>query len=263
MMDNPTGNTAMRRIALTLLGLAAAALLAAQPAAAQQVIKLGAYHFPPYAVNTADGMGGLVTELVVAMNAAQDDYVFEIVPTSARNRYADFEAGKFDAIAFENLAWGWEGQPVTASDAYMSGAEVYVASSGEGRDQTVFDDIAGQRIAAVYGYHYDFAGFNADPSWMHVTFTVEQPLNPCTSLYYVMEGRVDVAVVSDLFLNNFLRDNPAYQNRFLISDKVDQVYHHSILVRDDGALPIDDVNAILAKLMDDGVFDRMVEPHAF
>lgn len=250
----------MSRIVPTVFGLAAAAWLAAAPAAAQQIVKLGAYHFPPYAVNTADGMGGLVDELVIAMNEAQDDYVFEVVPTSAQGRYADLADGKFDAIAFESLAWGWEGQDVVASETFMTGSEIYVAKDGDGMDQTFFDDIAGRSIAAVYGYHYGFAGYNADPAWLHRNFVVQQPLNPCTSLYYVMEGRVDVAVVPELFLHVFLKKHPEFTGRFLVADKVDQTYHHTIVTRTDGPIPVDDIDAILADLKRSGAFDRMVAP---
>ncbi|MBT6202185.1 MAG: hypothetical protein HOI34_00615 [Rhodospirillaceae bacterium] len=92
------------RALLSVLSVAAATLiLALQPAAAQQTVKIGAYYFPPYATNTVEGM---VADLVVAMNDVQDNYRFEIVPTSATDRYADLEAGEFDMLAFENIAWG-------------------------------------------------------------------------------------------------------------------------------------------------------------
>lgn len=248
----------MSRRIPTVLGLALAACLAAAPAAAQQVVKLGAYHFPPYAVNTPDGMGGLVADLVVAMNEVQDDYVFEVVPTSAQRRYADLADGAFDAIAFENLDWGWEGQDVVASDAFMSGAEIYVAKDGPGMGQGFFEDIGSHSIAAVYGYHYGFADYNADPAWLHRNFVVEQPLNPCTSLYYVMEGRVDLAVVPELFLDVFLKGHPEFLGKFLVADKVDQTYHHTIVTRADGPLPVEAINAILAELKRSGALDGMV-----
>lgn len=250
----------MSRIVPTVFGLAAAAWLATAPAAAQQLVKLGAYHFPPYAVNTADGMGGLVAELAIAMNEAQDEYVFEIVPTSAQGRYADLADGRFDAIAFENLAWGWDGRDVVASQTFMTGSEIYVARDGAGMGQSFFDDIAAHSIAAVYGYHYGFAGYNADPTWLHRNFVVEQPLNPCTSLYYVMEGRVELAVVPELFLQVFLEGHPEFEGKFLVADKVDQTYHHTIVTRAGGPIPVEALDAILADLKRSGALDRMVAP---
>jgi polar amino acid transport system substrate-binding protein len=241
-----------------VFGLLAAACLVAAPAAAQQAIKLGAYHFPPYAMNTVDGIGGLVVDLAHAMNEAQDDYVFEIVPTSARDRYAGLADSRFDAIAFENLAWGWDGQDVVASDAYMAGAEIYVARAGEGLTQAFSDDVGSRTIAAVYGYHYGFAGYNADPAWLHRHFVVQQPLNPGTSLYYVIDGRVEIAVVPELYLQVFLREHPEFAGRFLVGERPDQTYEHTIVTRVGGPLPVAEINAILAGLKASGALDRMV-----
>ena len=126
----------------------------------------------------------MLADLVLAMNDVQDDYVFEIVPTSATDRYADLEAGKLDMLAFENIAWGWQDMPVDASDVYMGGSEVYVAAAGAEGGQGFFDNVAEHKIAAVYGFHYGFhygfADFNGDPAFVQTNFAVEQPLNPCT-----------------------------------------------------------------------------------
>jgi len=248
----------MPRIVLGLLGLVAALVLAAAPVAAQQTIRLGAYHFPPYAVNTADGMGGLVVDLARLMNEAQDEFVFEVVPISAQDRYAEMADGRIDAIAFESLAWGWDGMAVEASAPFMEGAEVYVARAGPGIDQSFFDDIGGRSIAAVYGYHYGFAGFNADPAWLHRNFTVVQPLSPVASLYYVLEGRVELAVVPALFLEVFLREHPEHEGRFLVGDRVDQSYSHTIVSRSGGPLPVAEIDAILEALRRSGALDRMM-----
>jgi len=54
----------------------------------------------------APGVGGMVADMVLAMNEVQDEYHFELVPNSATDRYSDLEAGKFDMLAFESLNWG-------------------------------------------------------------------------------------------------------------------------------------------------------------
>jgi len=247
----------MRRLvgpALPLLALLAFGL----PAAAQEVVRLGAYHFPPYAVNTADGMGGLVVGLVAAMNAAQDEVVFEIVPTSAVGRHADFESGAFDAIAFEDLAWGWEDRPVEASGVFMEGAEVYVARAGVGA--AFFEDVGHRSIAAVYGFHYAFAGFDGDPASLHRRFDIELPLDPLAALYHVLEGRVEIAVVPDLFLRQAERTYAEFAGSFTVGDRPDQIYHHRILVRRGGPVSADTVDRILDRLRSSGALLALVEP---
>ena len=246
---------------MAVLALAAMAGITAGPASAQQVVRLGAYYFPPYAVNTAEGMGGMVAALAAAMNAAQGDYVFQVVPTTAGQRYADFAAGKFDAIAFEDLDWGWKDYPVEASDVFMEGKEVYVALRMPGRGQAFFDDVAARKIAVVYAYHYGFAGFNADPAWLAKHFAVEESLTPSTSLYFLLQHRVDLAVVPNLFLDAFVKEHPAYKDAFLVGDRPDQTYHHTILVRRDGPIPVAAVDAILASLKQSGALDALVAPY--
>jgi polar amino acid transport system substrate-binding protein len=208
-------------------------------------------------------MGGMVADLVLAMNEVQDDYVFEIVPTSATDRYDDLESRKIDMLAFENIAWGWQDMAVDASEVYMGGSEVYVAAAGADGGQAFFNDIATHKIAAVYGYHYGFAGFNGDPAYLQTSFAVEQPLNPCTSLYYVLDGRVDLAVVPELYLQMFLREYPQYQGRFMVGDTPDQTYEHSFVVSRDRGPTVEEINGIIAKLRTSGAFDRMMEPYLF
>lgn len=241
----------------------AAVLMMVQPATAQQSVKIGAYYFPPYATNTVEGMGGMVADLVLAMNDVQDDYVFEIVPTSATDRYADLEAGKFDMLAFENIAWGWQDMPVDASEVFMGGSEVYVAASGVEGGQAFFDNVAEHKIAAVYGFHYGFADFNGDPAYLQTSYSVEQPLNPCTSLYYVLDGRVDVAVVPEIYLEMFLQNYAQYQGRFLVGETPDQTYEHSFVVSRDHGPAVEELNDIIAKLRDNGDLDRLMEPYLF
>lgn len=61
-------------------------LMIMQPASAQQSVKISAYYFPPYVTKSVEGMGGMVVDLVVAMNEDQDTYVSKIVPTLSTKR---------------------------------------------------------------------------------------------------------------------------------------------------------------------------------
>ncbi|MBT6202186.1 MAG: hypothetical protein HOI34_00620 [Rhodospirillaceae bacterium] len=150
-----------------------------------------------------------------------------------------------------------------ASDVFMGGSEVYVAAANAEGGQAFFDDIASHKIAAVYGFHYGFAGFNGDPAYVQTAYAVEQPLNPCTSLYYVLDGRVDVAVVPELYPEMFLQNYPQYQGRFLTGLEPDQTYEHSIVLREDGTVSLDEINALLAELEENGPFGRIMEPYLF
>ncbi len=121
----------------------------------------------------------------------------------------------------------------------MGDQEIYVAANGS--DLALFDDITGQKIAAVYGYHYGFADFNGDPAYLQQAYAVEQPLNSCTSLYYVRDGRVNVSIVPDIYLQKFLEAYPQYQGRFMAGPQPDQVYEHSIVVSEDAPTALDEI----------------------
>jgi ABC-type amino acid transport substrate-binding protein len=239
--------------------LACLAVLAS-PGAAQagETVKIGAYFFPPFVEQTPTGIGGFVADLVALMNEAQDTYTFELVDTSARGRYDDLAAGKFDMIAFENPQWGWQDRGVVASDVFTTGTEVYVARADAGRDQSYFDNVTDHKIAVVYGFHYGFADFNADPAYLQTTYMVELVLTPNSSLYYVQDGRADVAVVTRAYLRKFLADHPEFEGRFLVSDKVDQAYPLSFILRPQSAPPVDAINALLASLKQSGDLDRVL-----
>jgi ABC-type amino acid transport substrate-binding protein len=234
-------------------------LFAAGAAVAGETVKVGAYYFPPYVEQTADGLGGMVADLVAAMNAAQDDYTFELVETTARGRYDDLADGKFDMIAFENLDWGWQDRNVVASDVFMTGAEIYVARADPDRDQSYFDDLTRHKIAAIYGFHYGFADFDADPAYLQTAFIVELTLNPAASLYYVQDGRADIAVVPRAYLRKFLAAHPELDGRFLVADKVDQEYRHSFVMRPDSPADVETINALMAELKESGTLDKMLE----
>lgn len=247
----------MKHGILAVLGLLAVACLAVAPASAQQVVRLGAYDFPPYAENTPDGMGGMVADLAAALNARQQAYVFEVVPTSAQGRYDDMASGRIDAIAFESADWGWQDADVAASAVFMEGREVYCALRAPGRDQSFFDAVGDHAIAATWGWHYGFAGFNADPAWLQRHFRIELPLYPGSALFHVLERRVDLAVVPELYLHRFLAQHPEYRDRFLVGDRPDQIYHFSVLLRRDGPLALDRINTLLAEMEADGTIARI------
>ena len=151
-----------------LLGLMFSAVCAVQAA---EDVRVGAYHFPPYVVKPeGDHVGGLLPELLQALNQLQSDYRFTLVATSAMRRYRDLQNGRFDLILFDSPGWGWPGIAHAALDLHIIDAEVYVARLQPGRDEHYFDNLNGKRMALYSGYHYGFAGFNADQEQLRQTF---------------------------------------------------------------------------------------------
>ncbi|WP_122424610.1 substrate-binding periplasmic protein [Pseudomonas viridiflava] len=249
---------ARRAILGTLL---VASLLSASQAAAVQIVRVAAVHFPPYMVRPEKGEdAGLLPRLVDALNAEQDDYQFIMVPTSVPRRFRDFAEGRFDIAIFENPEWGWREIAHETVDMGLEDAEVYVARRVEGRQQNYFDDLHEKRLAIFSGYHYGFANFNADQKYLAEHFNITSTYSHDSNLLMVLRGRADIAPVTRSYLIDFMSHNKDEASQLLVSDRVDQVYRQYALMRPHGAINGVHFSELLQKLREDGELDTIFRP---
>jgi len=225
-------------------------------------VRVGGYVFPPFVEQEPAGRWrGLTLDLIDALNEAQSAWTFEFVPTTASGRYSDHEAGAFDLLFFESKTWGWTDRPVSPSHTYLRGGEVYVALQRPGRDQRWFDSVAGHKLAVVRGYHYGFASMEADPDTLSERFDVEFADAPQGALDLVLDGRAEVAVVTRAWLLQLLQDEPGLEQLLLVSEQLDQVYNHTVLVGEGTALSASDVDDLLDSLRSSGTLDGLLAPY--
>src|SRR3989344_6655522 len=117
------------------------ALLFAGPLLAAQEVRVAAVYFPPYVFKAEQTHStGLLDELVVALNKAQTDFHFVMVPTAVKRRFRDFEQQRIDLAIFENPGWGWQNVPHVAVDMGLEDSEVFVARAQANRGQGYFED---------------------------------------------------------------------------------------------------------------------------
>jgi ABC-type amino acid transport substrate-binding protein len=232
------------------------------PAAARErpEILVGGYDFPPF-VNTApDGrVSGLTLDLIDALNHIQHKVVFRFVLTSPRRRYLDLMADRFDAIFFEEPQWGWRSKPypVDFSTVFLTGGEVFIARSKPGRGQSYFKSLKGKSLVGILGYHYAFAGYDADPAHLAAAFDIKLVSQPASSIVMVLEKRADIAIVTKSYLWSYLAAHPALRGRLLISDRLDQLYRHRILLRRGAPVTIAEIDRLLEKMRRDGILARL------
>ncbi|MDY7534547.1 amino acid ABC transporter substrate-binding protein [Pseudomonas sp. Bout1] len=244
---------------LSILALGALWLM---PASAAQLVRIGAAHFPPYTVRPEQGADtGLLPQLVEALNALQTDYQFVLVPTSIPRRFRDFEQGRVDMAIFENPNWGWQDIPHTAVDMGLEDAEIFVAQREPGRDQSYFTDLAGKRLAVFSGYHYAFAHFNPDPKYLAEHFNATLTYSHDSNLLMVARGRADIALVTRSYLSDFLVRNADTAGQFLVSERIDQVYHHFALLRPKAPISGPAFSGLLKQLRDNGQLLKIFEPY--
>lgn len=239
-----------------LIGLMLTAVCVAQAA---QEVRVGAYHFPPYVIKPeSERPGGLLPELLQGLNQLQGDYHFTLVATSIMRRYRDLQSGRFDLILFESPTWGWQDTAHAALDMHIEDAEVYVARLQSGRDERYFDELKGKRMALYSGYHYGFAGFNANKQFLTDTFNAMLTYSHDNNLVMLLRGRADIAVVTRSYLRAYQLRYPEQGSALLVSQRVDQVYQHQALFRPESALQPQAFAELLKQLNRDKQLDKLL-----
>ena len=258
-MTGPLSRRTVLRTALPLF--ASLPLLAvrpnparAAPADASAIVRVGAYEFPPYVDETG---GGVTRDLLDLFNAAQSELRFEMVRTAPQRRYDDLEQGRFDMIAFECRNWGWEGRAVEASRPFLRDAEVFIARAAPGIDQRYFDDLSGKSILGRLGFHYAFAGFEADPKILEQRFRTRVTVTHEGNVRSVVAGRADLAIVTRSFLTRFLQREPELARQLVVSERSDQIYEHTILTRQGGTVATAWLDSLLDRLAADGRLESL------
>ncbi len=229
---------------------------------ARQEVRVAQVEFPPYVFKHESAeTPGLLTQLVEALNGAQQDYRFVLVPTSLNRRFADLKRGRLDLAVFENPAWGWQNIAHTALDMGLIDAEVFVARAVPGRGQDFFDSLQGKRLALFYGFHYSFADFNSDPAYLASAFNGSLSHSHDGNLLMALHERAEIALVTRSYIRDFLRRYPDYEGQMLVSQRVDQHYRHHVLLRPDSPIRPEQFAALYALLREQGELARIFTPY--
>jgi ABC-type amino acid transport substrate-binding protein len=218
------------------------------PHGSQVAVKVGGYHFPPYVEHRSGKFKGLTLDLIKLMNAFQSRYRFAFVPTTPVTRYKDFDEGTFDVAFFERKEWGWQDRPLVSSREFLRDAEIYLSATSQGRTQHYFDDLEGKSLVGYVGYHYPITNFQTDPALLLQRYNMRVTASHTENIKSVLDGQVDIAIVTRSFAIRYLRNHPAYIPRVLISEKVVQEYRHTILARETSEPILHDIMGILAAL---------------
>ncbi|MEK1904872.1 MAG: transporter substrate-binding domain-containing protein [Pseudomonas sp.] len=227
---------------------------------AAQSVRVGAYHFPPYVLKPESAEPtGLLPDLLAELNQAQPNYHFELVPTSVTRRYRDFIQERYDLILFESPEWGWKGIRLEQYDMQVADAEVYVTRAVPGRAQEYFDSLRGKRMALYSGYHYGFAGFNADQDFLSSRFNAVLTYSHDSNLLMLLHDRADLSVIPRSYLRIYQQQHPDEQRQLLVSQRIDQVYHHHALLRPAGPINAEQLSALFAGLKGSGKLQALLQ----
>lgn len=222
-------------------------------------VKVGGYLFEPFVSHEQSHVTGLTLDLIDLLNQQQSKYQFEFVSTSPKRRYIDFNRHEFDVMFFESKNWGWQTQPINASRVFLRGGEVFIAQAHDDRDQTFFDYLNDKTLVGILGYHYGFAKFDADETRLKQAFDITLVNSPKTIINQILGGKADVGVVTISYLKKQIKQMPELAEKLLVSDKLDQSYQHTILVRENHTSPsLDEINALIGKLLENGSLSKLL-----
>lgn len=222
-------------------------------AMAREIVRVGVYEYAPYVMSADDGSYyGLTPDLIALLNESQDAYEFTLYPVSAKRRYQAFSHGDFDMIFFESPDWDWQHTELQISAPFNADGEVYVALNDPGRSQDYFDNLQDLRLLGVLGFHYGFAGRNADENYLRDHYRITLSWSNQKTLQLLCERHGDIAIVNRSFLAYYLRHNPDKENALLVSDHYDQIYQHHILISPEFIPGAEQMNHLLAELKQDG-----------
>ena len=77
----------------------------------------------------------------------------------------------------------------------------------------------------------------------------------------VARGRADIALVTRSYLSDFLARNADTAGQFLVSERIDQVYHHYALLRPKAPITGATFAGLLKQLRDNGQLLKIFEPY--
>lgn len=224
-------------------------------------VRVGGYEFPPF-VDASLPQSGATPALVSALNSLDTDYGFHFVLTSPNRRYSDFVRGRFDVIFMEMPRWGWQARGIDfeATAPLLRDHEYYVAAADRAEDRDPFANLQDKRIAGFIGYHYGFAGFNADPAYLRRNYDIRLNTSHRGNIQELLAGRVDIAVVPGAFLEMYFQANPDHRDRLIVSDKSDQEYRLRALLRPDGPITSRELSELLRRLDRAGRIEAVLAP---
>ncbi|MDX5297708.1 MAG: transporter substrate-binding domain-containing protein [Gammaproteobacteria bacterium] len=246
----------MWRFGLILVGLilSLTGVRAEPPAETRTEVRVGGYEFPPYVMLKDGQPSGLLPDLLAAFNRLQTSHRFTFVETAPKRRYIDFSKGRIDLILFESSQWGWQHTPHLATRVFMHDEEVMVAIAKPERDARFFEQLQARKLVGILGYHYRFAGMDADENRLGKSFDILLSQDHLRNLNLILLDRpevAEIAIVTHSFLEMFLDRHPEHRPRLMISAP-DQIYDLQGLLRPDGPLDLASLEKLLTLAEQDG-----------
>lgn len=231
----------------------------------QQVLKVGAYIFPPYFEKEDSEKSGALVDLITLLNRSQSEFKFEIYETSPKRRYQDFTNGKYDIIFFESPLWGWGdySEKITFHGNDIVDQEVFITSHEKFKKfgETYLTDLKGKSIGLFLGYHYKFAGYNSDETYLKKNFNAYVSSSHIRNILSISKGRLDLAIVTKSFIDKYLFENPSLKETVYVSKVYDQQYLMKFGFRNDKTFADGKLKIIINKALESNEYRDILKKY--
>ena len=219
---------------------------------------VGAYVFAPYFETEGTRQFGITEKTVRILNSLQKDYVFEIVQLPPQKRYQFFEKKRVDLYLFEDPAWEWSKYRYDFIPLDIEDGEVYVTKKGGAPSPRDFSDLKKMKIAIVKGFHYGFAGLDADERSLRKNFQVELVADSAACISLIIRGTADVTVVAKSFVYDFLKKHPEHRDKLVMSKQYDAVYKLGVILNPEGRIPRRKMEPLIEELKKRPEFIKLI-----
>ena len=199
---------------------------------------------------------GVLADFVQRMNDVQDKFAFELAIYPRLRLDQVFMDKQADVYPLRTVAWTRPELNLLPTKTIFSSGDVYFAhSSNRYGARKVFADLKTRRIAGVRGYHYQLFDNNADEAYLRRHFSAYLVASNEAVVDFVLADRADIGIVPEVIMANYLAD-PKMRARLLVGD-FDSRVELSNLVRKDGPISVDEMDAIVDLLVKSGDVARL------
>lgn len=193
-------------------------------------IPVGAYIFPPY-YELQDGKPmGLTVDTLAILNRMQGEFEFVITEMNPQRRYKMFEELQIEAVFFEDPAWQWNKTEHYKIPLGLKDEEVYFALAAKSEQPNYFDNLKSKRFVLVQGYHYQFAGMDADETHLKKNYQLHFVHSYEASILFVLGGRADVGIAPRSYLHTYFQKHPEQQALIRIGNKPDHSFSLKVIL---------------------------------
>lgn len=195
---------------------------------------------------------GVLADFVHRMNEVQDKFKFELAIFPRLRLDQEFMGKQADVYPLRTVAWTRPELGLLPTRTILISGDLYFARAGNRfGGAKVFDDIGKKKIAGVRGYHYQLFNNNADEAYIKKNFNAYLVASNEAVVNFVLADRADVGIIPEVIMANYLAD-PRMRDKLLVGERYDSRVELSNLVRKDGPISVDDMNAIVDLLVKSG-----------